>query len=170
MVFTMSAEELDRLQVIQRVDEKRLSQREAARILGRSPRSVRRWLAAYRAVGASSVPSKLRGRPSNHQLPSELRRRAVELVREKYADFGPTFANEKLAELHEVHVSVETLRKWMVDDGLWVPRAKRTRTYQPRNRRSCFGELVQFDSCLHHWFEDRGPRSSLLVFGIDQKL
>lgn|GEM_PF-2031120 len=97
----------------------------------------------------------------------ELRDRAVALIRERYHDFGPTLAQEKLAELHDIRVSVTTVTKWMVAAGLWVPRAKRTRTYQPRNRRSCFGELVQIDGCLHHWFEDRGPRCSLLVFVDD---
>jgi hypothetical protein len=92
----------------------------------------------------------------------------LEFVRARYADFGPTLACEKLAEQHGVAVSRETLRHWMIDAGLWVPRAQRPRrAHQPRHRRSCLGELVQIDGCDHAWFEDRGPKCTLLVYVDD---
>ena len=105
-----------------------------------------------------------RGQPSNRRLDDELRREVLELVRARYADFGPTLAREKLAELHGRHVSRETLRKWMVEDGLWVLRKLRRRAQQPRRRRPCVGELIQIDGSDHEWFEERGPRCTLLVF------
>jgi hypothetical protein len=87
------------------------------------------------------------------------------LVRERYADFGPTLALEKLRAQHAVTISVETLRTWMRASGLWVPRAQRARrAHQPRHRRACRGELVQIDGSNHAWFEDRGPRCTLLVY------
>ena len=84
------------------------------------------------------------------------------------AGFGPTLAHEKLTEIHNLDISVETLRHWMSEDGLWVPRARRhPRIQQPRRRRSCRGELIQIDGCDHEWFEDRGPRCTALVFVDD---
>ncbi len=160
----MSHTELERLEVIQRVRERRLTQEEAARMLGLGVRQVQRLCAAYRDRGAAGLVSGKRGRQSNRRLPDERRRRAMELVRARYADFGPTFAAEKLAELHELTVSRETLRKWMVEAGVWVPRKLRRRVQQPRRRRPCRGELVQIDGSDHAWFEERGPRCTLLVF------
>ena len=97
-----------------------------------------------------------------------MREAALAVVRERYADFGPTLAAEKLAELHDIRLSRETLRQWMAEAGLWVPRkARRGRVHQPRHRRDCLGELVQIDGCEHAWFEDRGPPCTLLVFVDD---
>ncbi|WP_407674601.1 ISNCY family transposase [Paraliomyxa miuraensis] len=167
-LLTMSRTELDRLDVVQRVLERRLTQRQAATLLGLGERQVQRLCRTVRAHGAAGLVSKKRGRPSNRQCPQALRQRAVALVRERYADFGPTLAQEKLEELHELCVSVETLRKWMIQDELWVPRALRQRPpHQPRRRRECLGELVQIDGCEHAWFEDRGPICTLLVFVDD---
>ncbi len=91
--------------------------------------------------------------------------RCLALIREHYADFGPTLAHEKLTERHDIHVSVETLRQWMIADGLWVPHAKRKpRVYQPRYRRDCLGELIQIDGSHHDWFEGRSPKCCLLVY------
>jgi hypothetical protein len=91
--------------------------------------------------GAVGLASKHRGRPSNRRLPLELRREALTTVRSRYEGFGPTLAHEKLAELHGLQLSVETLRHWMIEDGLWIPRARREpRIQQPRRRRPCRGE------------------------------
>jgi hypothetical protein len=165
---SMSYEELDRVGVIERVIEKRLTQREAARMLGLTSRQVRRLRRAYEQDGARALASKHRGRPSNRRLPSELRREALATVRSQYEGFGPTLAHEKLRELHGLQLSVETLRHWMIDDGLWVPRARREpRIQQPRRRRPCLGELIQIDGCDHEWFEERAGRCTLLVFVDD---
>ena len=87
------------------------------------------------------------------------------IVRERYADFGPTLAAEKLSELHGLDLGIETLRQWMIGAGLWVWRKDRLkRIHQPRARRDCLGELVQIDGSEHWWFEDRGPQCTLLVY------
>src|SRR4030042_272688 len=139
---SMSYEELDRVSVIERMIERRLTQREAARMLGLTSRQVRRLRRAYERHGPGGLASKHRGRPSNRRLPSELRREALAIVRSRYEGFGPTLAHEKLAELHVLELSVETLRHWMTEAGLWVPRARREpRTQQPRHRRPGRGAL-----------------------------
>jgi hypothetical protein len=101
-------------------------------------------------------------------MPDEVRQLAVTLVRERYSDFGPTLAAEKLVALHGCRVSRETLRQWMVADGLWTDRRHRLPSpHQPRRRRDCLGELVQIDGSEHAWFEDRGPLCTLLAFVDD---
>jgi hypothetical protein len=161
----MSNRELDRLQVLVRVSEKRLTQREAARMLGLTERQLRRLAKAHREHGAAGLVSRQRGRPSNRRLPESLRDLALSLVRDHYSDFGPTFAHEKLTEVHGLTLSVATLRTWMAEAGMWLPRAQRQRAvHQPRARRECYGELVQIDGSDHRWFEDRAPRCTLLVF------
>ncbi len=164
----MSYEELDRVRVIERVIEKRLTQVEAARILGLTGRQVRRLRRAYEREGAKALASKRRGRPSNRRLRAALRREVLGTTRLQYEGFGPTLAHEKLTERHGLALSVETLRQWMTEDGLWIPRARREpRIQQPRRRRPCRGELIQIDGCDHEWFEERAPRCTLLVFVDD---
>lgn len=107
-------------------------------------------------------------RPSNNHIDEELAQVALTIVRERYADFGPTLACEKLRELHGIDLSKETVRKLMAAVGLWIPRSQRpARIYQPRNRRHCLGELIQIDGSDHRWFEDRGPACTLLVYVDD---
>ena len=166
--LTMSTKELDRLEIIGRVVERRLTQRKAAEQLGLSLRQVERLCRAYRSDGAAGLVSRKRDRRSNRKLAAALRERAVDLVRSRYADFGPTLACEKLTEQHGFDISRETLRRWMIDAALWLPRSQRQRrVHQPRHRRSCLGQLVQIDGCDHAWFEDRGPKCTLLVYVDD---
>jgi hypothetical protein len=165
---TLSHEELDRLQIMTRIAERRLTQRHAGELLGVGERQIRRLYRAFKARGAAGLVSTKRGRPSHRQLPQETRCRALELIRAHYGDFGPTLAHEKLTENHGLTLSVETLRGWMITDGIWLPRARRARrSYPPRERRACRGELVQIDGCDHAWFEDRGPSCTLLVYVDD---
>ena len=164
----MSYEELDRVRVVEQVIERRLTQREAARMLGLTSRQVRRLRRAYERDGPEGLASKHRGRPSNRRLASELRQEALATVRSRYEGFGPTLAHEKLTELHGLRLSVETLRRWMIEEGLFIPRARREpRIQQPRRRRPCRGELIQIDGCDHEWFEERALRCTLLVFVDD---
>jgi hypothetical protein len=150
------------------VDQERLPVRAAAQVLGLTERQVWRLLKAYRLRGADGLISKKRGRPSNRKTSDNVRLAAMAIVKERYADFGPTLAAEKLAEVHGLPIGVETLRQWMIADGLWVRRRDRIkRIHQPRHRRDCLGELVQVDGCEHWWFEDRGPQCTLLVFVDD---
>jgi transposase len=167
-LVTMNPTELERLALMRRIAERRTTQREAATQLGLTVRQVERLYAAFKRDGAAGLMSKKRGAPSNRKLDGAYREMVLGIVRERYADFGPTLACEKLVELHGLSPSVETLRKWMLDDGLWVTRRqRRKRVQQPRRRRECLGELVQIDGSDHEWFEDRGPRCTLLVYVDD---
>jgi transposase len=172
-VLSMSDGELRRLEVLRDVDRGGLPVGAAAQLLGRSERQVWRLLKAFRRDGAAGLISKKRGRPSNRKTAAAVRAAALWIVRHNYADFGPTpvqargrlLAAEKLAGEHGFAFSSETLRKWMIADGLWLDRKQRQRrVHQPRPRRECVGELVQVDGSEHWWFENRGPQCTLLVF------
>ncbi len=134
-VVLMSKAELSRVDTLARVQRGELPVAGAASILGLSPRQVFRLLRRFRAEGASGLASRRRGRPSNRRLPASVREAALAAVRERYADFGPTLAAEKLAASHDIRLSRETLRQWMAEAGLWVSRkARRGRVHQPRHR------------------------------------
>ena len=135
-----------------------------AAVLDLSVRQTQRLLTRYRNGGGSALIHKGRGRSANNRLRDGIRDYALELVRQNYRDFGPTFAAEVLLDRHGVEVSRETLRKWMVDDGLWLSRKQRRSFHQPRLRRESYGELIQIDGSEHRWFEDRGEPCTLLVF------
>ena len=124
-LLTMSTSELNRLEVIQRVIERRLTQAAAAISLGLSHRQLKRLVRRYRRDGAAGLVSGKRGKASNHRLPQAFTDEIVAIVRERYADFGPTLACEKLRERHGIVIGRETLRKLMRDAGLWKTRAAR---------------------------------------------
>ena len=164
-VVAMSRGELSRYDTLLRVTRRELRVEDAATLLGLTRRQVGRLLLRLRVEGPEGLVSRRRGRPSNRRHSDAFRQRVITLVREHYADFGPTLAAEYLAERHQITISHETLRKLMIEGGLWKDRdARRPRPYQPRYRRDCRGELVQVDGSKHWWFEDRGPKCTLLVF------
>jgi len=164
-LLTMSAKELSRLEVMHRLSEKRMSQQEAGRILQLSVRQIKRLLQAYRRQGAAGLVSKHRGRRSNNRLSEDLKRKALNLLKTKYQGFGPTLAHEKLVEKDKLKLSDESVRKLMIEEDLWKARkAKKVFVHQLRERRACFGELVQIDGSPHDWFEGRAEPCVLLVF------
>lgn len=164
-MITMSMREADRLKTLQAVIDGHLTAALAAKRLQLSKRQINRLLLRMRAEGALGVVSRQRGQPGHRQLPSGLANMALSIICERYADFGPTLACEKLREVHGIVLAKETVRKLMAEAGLWIPRKLRSPTiYQPRNRRHCLGELIQIDGSGHAWFEDRGSNCTLLVF------
>jgi len=164
-LLEMSTKELNRLEVMQRLSEKRMNQKEAGRILDLSTRQIKRLLRAYRRRGAAGLVSKQRGRRSNNRLAEDVKKRALNLLKTKYKGFGPTLAHEKLVEKEQLKLSDESVRKLMIEEDLWKPRkAKKVETHQLRERRACFGELIQIDGSPHDWFEGRAPACVLLVF------
>jgi transposase len=166
-LIAMSERDLQRIEVLSKVIDGRATLVSAAHILGLSERQVRRLLERIRTTGAASIRHKAIGRPSNNRISDGVRDYALALIRERYADFGPTLAAEKLAEFDGLAVSRETLRQWMTEAGLWLSRKQRRTFHQPRLRREAYGELVQIDGSEHRWFEDRGDPCSLLVFVDD---
>lgn len=160
----MSEHELQRIEVLAQVLDGSLRTATAAQVLDLSQRQVQRLIQEIRADGAMAVRHKLRGRPSNNRISDLKRDYVLSLVRSDYPDFGPTLAAEMLAERHTILVSSETLRKWMIADGIWQSRTQRRRVHQPRLRREALGELIQIDGSEHRWFEVGGPACTLLVF------
>jgi transposase len=164
MELRMSAKERDRLRIMEQVVNQALKQSEAAVLLGLSERQVRRVLRRYREQGDAGLVHRLRGRPSNRKVPGRLKARALAVLgQQDYADFGPTLASETLAERHGVAVSRETMRQWMLEQGLWQARPAKVHARQWRERRACAGELVQMDTSLHDWFEGRGDTAVLIA-------
>ncbi|MEM5352323.1 ISNCY family transposase [Paraburkholderia caribensis] len=167
-LVTLNMRELDRLKMIQSVVDMGLKPARAAERLGLTVRQVERLVARYRESGAAGLASRKRDKPGNRKLDEGVALRALTIIRERYADFGPTLACEKLRECHGLVLSKETVRRLMTDAGLWIPRRQRPpKVYQPRARRACLGELVQIDGSDHRWFEDRAPACTLLVYVDD---
>lgn len=159
---SMSQRERDVLKVMQPVLDGKRTQAEAARLLKRSVRQVRRVQQKLEAGGDAALVHGLRGKPSNHQHAATLRKRVLTAYRSRYPDFGPTLACEKLAA-EGLHVGVETLRRWLLAEGLWERRRHRDPHRSRRPRRSCFGELVQMDASIHNWLESRGEEVVLIT-------
>jgi len=155
----MTQKERDRLFIIRQAAKKQVSQREAAERLGVTQRWVRKLVKRWRKKGDRVVVHRLRGRPSNRKIAPATERQAMGIVKREYSDFGPTLAAEYLKREHRIAVSRETLRQWMMRASLWHRRKQRVeQVHVWRQRRSCFGELVQWDTSDHDWLEGRGPR------------
>jgi len=161
----MNTKEMKRLEVMQKLAEGRMGQKKAARELGISSRQVKRLWKAYREKGAAGLVSQQRGKASHNRLSEQTEQAVVDLLHSRYADFGPTLAQEKLVEKDGLEISVSSVRKIMIEEELWkAKRARKVQAYQMRERRSCFGELVQIDGSPYDWFEGRAPACTLLVF------
>jgi len=158
----MSQRERDRLKVMAAVVKGERTQAEASRLLKRSTRQIRRIQRRLECQGDCGVIHRLRGRPSNNRKDRHLRQQVIEAYRRKYPDFGPTLAAEKLAE-QGLGICGETLRRWLVAEGLWKGKRKRDKHRSRRQRRECFAELVQADGSHHDWLEGRGPRMVLVA-------
>ena len=159
----MSARERDRLDVMARVKRKELTVAEAGQVLGLSLRQARRVWKRYEAEGDAGLVHRLRGRPGNRRLSDDVGDRVVKLHQERYEDFGATLACEKLAEDHGLAVSPNTLTALLKQRGLWRRRRRRGKHRKRRERRACFGSMVQMDGSRHDWFEGRGPSCVLMV-------
>lgn len=163
--ITMTMREADRLKTIQAVVDRMLRVGQAAQRLGLSRRQLERLVQRYKDEGVAGRVSRKRGRPSNRQLAPGVAERATALIRDRYADFGPTLACEKRRECHGLPLAKETVRVLMMAAGLWTPRKQRAaKIHQPRNRRACVGELIQIDDSDHKWFEQLDVRCTLLMF------
>jgi transposase len=161
----MSIEERERSHLVRQTQEQHLSQRQASERLGIGVRQFKRLVRSWKQQGDAGLVSRQRGRASNNRLAPGEHDRIAELLRDKYPDFGPTLAVEKLLERDGIVVSAETVRQMQIAMGLWRPKKRRhQRVFQLRERRPRFGELIQIDGSPHAWLEDRGPRCTLIVF------
>ena len=161
----MSEREALRYAVVDRVLQGAMTQAVAAAHLGLSVRQVKRLCAAVRQHGAQGLVSRRRGVASNRRTAPARKSAIMRIVHERYADFGPQLASEYLRDAHAETVSAETLRGWMIEAGLWQARRRRAkRQHCSRQRRACFGELVQIDGSHHDWFEGRSGKCCLIAF------
>ena len=160
----MSRKEVDQITVFEQLKAGTLKQSRAGELLGLSRRQVIRKLARYRQEGVASLIHKERGKPSHNQFNPLLKEHILGLVEQLYSDFRPTLASEKLSELHGVTIGHETLRLAMITAGLWKPKTRKVNPHVWRDRKTCFGEMVQLDGSSHAWFEDRGLKCTLLAF------
>lgn len=158
----MSQRERDVLKVMQPVLDGKRTQAEAARLLKRSVRQIRRIQLKLQAGGDTALVHGLRGKPSNHRYEPAFRTKTLKAYKQRYHDFGPTFACEKLAD-EGIEVGVETLRRWLLAEGLWERHRHRDPHRSRRPRRSCFGELIQMDASIHDWLEGRGETIVLIT-------
>jgi transposase len=164
----MSQKERDRLHWLKQAETKQITQAKAAERMKVSERWVRKLLQRKKREGGGVVVHGLRGARSNRRLPERLRKRVMGLVRREYRDFGPTLIAEYVAQEHGLVVGKETVRKWMIGEGLRKPkRARVGQVHTWRARRECRGELLQWDTSVHAWLEDRGPAKMYLVALID---
>lgn len=163
--LTMSQKEVDQISIFEKLKNKEIKQAQAGSILHCSIRQVKRKLKAYRQRGPASLVHAARGKPGNRLFAPEFKEQVQVRIAEKYSNFGPTFAAEKLLELDNLKVNKETLRGWMSEAGLWHPQEHRQKEVHVwRERRTRFGDLVQLDGSTHAWFEGRGPRCCLIAF------
>lgn len=163
----MSKRELRRVGVLARVASEELKLEDAATILSLSYRQVKRIWRRYEKEGAKGLKHRSAGRRSNRAKPKKFRARVMKLLRKKYSGgvgerFGPTLASEHLASEDNLEVHAETLRRWMLAEGLWSRARKRKQHRERREAKEHFGELVQMDGSFHKWFEDRGPEGCLM--------
>ena len=161
----MTVKEAERLGIMKQVDKKEFTLQQASEQMGVGFRQGKRIRKEYLKDGAKGLVSKKQGLVSGNKTPEELKDIIMALVREKYPDFGPTLAKEKLEERHKRTISRETLRAWMMEDGLWKGKKKKDKkVYQRRTRRSRFGDMLQGDGSPHRWFELRGEKCCLIHF------
>ena len=162
-MLQMTQRDIDRIKVLHLAIQKRFTQAKAGDLLDLSREWVNHLCQRIKEKGDRAVIHGLRGRPSNHQLPRELIDKAGKRLKEKYPDFGPTFAMEKLLELEGVKLSDETVRQLMIKIGLWKERKRRATHREWRERKDCFGEMAQMDGSNHDWFEGRRDKCILLA-------
>lgn len=161
----MSRKEIDRLCILKKVQDGQVTQLKAAEILNLSDRQVRNLLKAFGEFGPEGIISKKRNAASNRKLNPALKSQILRMMSTKYEDFGPTLAVEKLLEHEKLRISRETLRKWMIECQLWIPKVKRRKIHLLRKRREHFGEMLQGDGSPHDWFGNGKPCT--LIYFID---
>lgn len=160
----MNRKEINQAGIFEKLKNREMKQTEAAKILGLSERQIRAKLCLYRKAGPKSLIHGLRDKPSNHRVDPESVQTILNIVSEKYPDFGPTLASEHLWDDYRLKIHHETLRLAMIDAGSWEPKKRKQNHREWRERKECRGELAQLDGSDHDWFEGRAPRCDLLAF------
>jgi transposase len=164
-IYSMNKKELLRLNILQQIDNKQVTQKKAAELLNISTRQVRNLMHAFKTDGAKGIISKKRGIMRNRKYEASVRSQALKLMVEKYENFGPTLVCEYLEKHDDMIISRETLRKWMIEAHMWVSKSRKKNIHPLRQRKEHFGEMLQGDGSHHDWFENNCPCT--LVYFID---
>lgn len=163
-IIMLTQKELKRLKIIQEAINKHITQKQAAELLALSQRQIANLIQRVKKEGDKGIIHRLRGKPSNRKISLKTKDKVIALYKSRYPDFGPTLATEKLLELNRIRLSRETLRKWLIDEGLWIRQRKSRKHRHWRPRCECFGQMVQLDGSHHTWLEDRGPELVLMTY------
>ena len=161
-ILTMSQKEVDRLKIIGQIETKVLRVEEGANLMGVSKRQTYRVLKKIKEEGSAGIIHKLRGRKSNRGYPGELKNKVIEIYKAHYSDYGPTLFSEELLKTHNISLDHETIRKWLRAKAITTSMRRKRPHRRKRERRSCFGAMLQFDGSHHDWFEARGPECCLI--------
>jgi len=156
-MITMSRRESKRLHIIHQALDRKITQAAAAAVVGLSDRQLRRLIKRVRAEGDDGICHRSRSKSSNHRIRPKIKARALKLFKQEYADFNLAHATEKLSEVHGIAISDETLRLWLTEAEIPYKKRRAKKHRQRRERKACYGELVQIDGSHHDWFEGRGP-------------
>jgi len=163
-LITMSQKEVKKYDIIKKTINKEINSTEASNLLGLTTRQIRRLKAKVKKLGIKGLTHGNRGRASNSKTPDKKKQKILKIIRKNYYDFGPLLATEKLNEIHKIQISKETVRIFMIEDEIWRPKRKKKEKHRSwRQRRSSYGELIQYDGSYEHWFEDRGEKCCLLA-------
>ncbi len=162
--LAITSKEMRQEKILKKLEKKEINQAQASKILKITKRQVRNKLKRYINDGVSGLIHKNRGRTSTRKWDPTKEKLAIDLLKSEWKGFGPKFASEKLNELHEVKISAETLRKAMIKAHVWFPKKKRADARKRRERKAVFGIMIQLNGSPHAWFENRGPKCTLLVF------
>jgi len=169
-ILIMSLKEIKRLQIIQKVLGKEINQQQAAEILRISDRQVRRVVRRVREEGEKGIVHRMRGRKGNRRINQKIKNRIIEIYRKVYEGFGPRLASEKLLEREKVRINEETLRLWLIEEGLWKKRkGQKEKKRSWRARKDHYGSMVQMDGSHHNWLEERGPKLVLMGYFLWRK-
>lgn len=165
-LITLTMQEISRYEIAKRLINKKISEESARKMMNlKSVRQVRRIKQRVITEGPKGISHKSKGRPGNRKFNNNFIKQTMSILKKKYSDFKPTFASEKLLENHNIKINKESLRQLMIADGVWKPKSRK----QPKNRHvwrarmDNYGEMQQFDGSYHHWFENRGKESCLLL-------
>ena len=162
--LTMTNREINRHSIIKKLLDREINGTIAADLLKLSVRQIKRLKAKVKQLGVRALIHANRGKQGNRRIPDEEREKIASILKQKYPDFKPTFASEKLFENHNIKRDPKTIRQIMIEENLWSPRKKKKPEYHSwRKRKSCYGEMLQFDGSYHRWAEDRAGEWCLLA-------
>jgi hypothetical protein len=165
-MLLMSRKERGRLTVLAKVKSGELALCRAAEAMSVSYRQAKRIWKRYIRGGDAALVHRSRGKEGSRRIADGKREKILKVFEKEYRDFGPTLAAEYL-EQKGLEIDHETLRRWLISRQLWTVKRRRQKHRQWRERRACFGEMVQIDGSHHDWFEGRRERAVLMVMVDD---